>query len=73
MGVIGSVCGDRGCVAGIILFVIRAGGAGVGVLWGGIIVPGIGGRADLAYAGTGCRRARIFRGKVHISVGGFRW
>jgi hypothetical protein len=55
------------------LFVIHGGGAGVGVLWGGIIMRGIGGRADLAYAGTGCRQARIFRGKVHSGVGGFRW
>jgi hypothetical protein len=68
------------------LFVVRAGGAGVGVLWGGIIVRGTGGRADvvvfgkepgggghLAYAGARCRRARIIRGKVHSGVGGFRW
>jgi hypothetical protein len=84
MGVIGSVCGDRGllvvfcsrdrgCVVGIILFVIYRGSAGVGILWGGIIMPGIGNRADLTYAGTGCRQARIFRGIVHISVGGFHW
>jgi hypothetical protein len=37
---------------GIILFVIRGGGAGVGILWGNVIMPGVGGRADLAYAGA---------------------
>jgi hypothetical protein len=52
MGVIGSVCrdrgllvvfcgGDGGCVAGIILSVIHGGGAGVGILWGGIIILGL--------------------------------
>jgi hypothetical protein len=48
-------CGDRGCVVGIILFVIHGGGAGVSILWGGIIIPGIGDRADLAYIGAGYR------------------
>jgi hypothetical protein len=67
------------------LFVVHGGSAGVGVLWGGVIVRGTRGRADvvvfgkeqggggrLAYAGAGCRRARIIRGKVHSGVGGFR-
>jgi hypothetical protein len=65
--------GDRGCVAGIILFVICGGGARVGVLWGSITMPGIGDRAYLTYAGTRYRQARIFRGTFHIGVGGFRW
>jgi hypothetical protein len=84
VGVIGSVCrdrgllvvfcgGDRGCVAGIILFVNHGGSAGVGVVWGSVIMPGIGDRADLTYAGTGCRQARIFRGTFHISVRRFWW
>jgi hypothetical protein len=68
------------------LFVVHGGGAGVGILWGGVIMHGTGGRADivvfgkepgdegyLAYAGTGCRQARIIRGKVHSSIGGFWW
>jgi hypothetical protein len=68
------------------LFVVHGGGAGVGVLWGGVIVRGTGGTADvvvfgkepgdgghLAYARAGCTRARIIRGKVHSGVGGFGW
>jgi hypothetical protein len=68
------------------LFVIYGGSAGVGILQGGIIMRGTGGRADivvfrkepgdggcLPYSGTRYRRARIIRGKVHSGIGGFRW
>jgi hypothetical protein len=68
------------------LFVIHGGSAGVGILWGGIIICRTSSRANivifrkelgngghLAYAGTRCRQARIIRGKVHSSIGGFWW